>query len=88
MYIIDEKLGACNRARALAGLSSLYRAIISIPDPRTLPNVEFTIDIEDTPTHEAPANRVVWGWTRPYNNSRTWLMPDFDGWVSDHSSTD
>ena len=33
LYIINEQAGACNRARALATLSNLYRAIISLPDP-------------------------------------------------------
>ena len=81
LYIIDEKKGACDRARALAGLNNLYRAIIALPDPRVLPNVEFVIDIEDTPTDFAPEDRIVWAWTRPKGNKNTWMMPDFDGWA-------
>lgn len=81
MYIIDEKRGACDRARAIAGLSSLYRAIIAVADPTTIPNVEFIVDIEDTPTDDVPKNRIVWAWNRPSKEERTWLMPDFDGWA-------
>ncbi|KAF2425797.1 hypothetical protein EJ08DRAFT_638369 [Tothia fuscella] len=81
MYIIDEKKGACDRARAIAGLSNLYRAIIAFPNPAAIPNVEFIIDIEDTPTDNVPSNRVVWAWNRPNNELNTWIMPDFDGWA-------
>jgi len=81
MYIIDYKEGACDRARAIAGLSNLYRAIIAHPDPTTIPNVEFIIDIEDTPTEDVPDNRIVWAWNRPNTELNTWIMPDFDGWA-------
>lgn len=81
MYIINEKKGACDRARAIAGLSNLYRAIIAFPDPTAIPNVEFVIDIEDTPTDDMPKNRIVWAWNRPNSELNTWVMPDFDGWA-------
>ncbi|QDS76196.1 hypothetical protein FKW77_008238 [Venturia effusa] len=81
MYIIDYKEGACERARAIAGLSNLYRAIIAHPDPTTIPDVEFIMDIEDTPTQGVPDDRIIWAWNRPINESNTWLMPDFDGWA-------
>lgn len=81
MYIIDYKEGACERARAVAGLSNLYRAIIAHPDPTSIPNAEFIIDIEDTPTTGVPDDRIVWAWNRPNNELNTWVMPDFDGWA-------
>lgn len=81
MYVIDEKEGACNRARGLAGLSNLYRAITAVDDPTTIPNVEFILDLEDTPTEAVPENRVVWSWNRPKTNQNTWVVPDFDGWA-------
>ena len=84
MYIIDEKIGACDRARGLAGLASLYRAITAMPDPRTIPNVEFVIDTEDTPTDRVPDDRIIWAWLRPRDNQNTWVMPDFDGWAFPH----
>jgi hypothetical protein len=81
MYIIDYKEGACHRARAIAGLSNLYRAITAFPHPASIPNVEFIIDIEDTPTDNVPDDRIVWAWNRPNNKLNTWIMPDFDGWA-------
>ncbi|EKG17488.1 Lipopolysaccharide-modifying protein [Macrophomina phaseolina MS6] len=81
MYIINEHKGACDKQRGLAGLANLYRAIISVPDPTTIPNVEFILDTEDTPTQEMPDDRVVWGWTRPMGKLGTWVAPDFDGWA-------
>lgn len=81
MYIIDEVKGACDKQRGHAGLANLYRSIISVPDPSTIPNVEFILDTEDTPTQHMPKNRVVWGWTRPMDKMGTWVAPDFDGWA-------
>jgi hypothetical protein len=84
MYIIDEKRGASDRARAIAGLSNLYRAIIAFPEPTAIPNIEFIIDIEDTPTGNVPNDRVVWAWNRNNSDLNTWIMPDFDGWAVGH----
>lgn len=81
MYILGEQKGACDRQRALAGLANLYRAIISVPDPSTIPNVEFILDTEDTPTNGVPKDRIVWAWTRPMADLGTWVAPDFDGWA-------
>ncbi|KAL1613803.1 hypothetical protein SLS54_010264 [Diplodia seriata] len=81
MYIIDEMKGACDRMRGLAGLANLYRAIAAVPDPRTIPNVEFILDLEDTPALDAPDDRIVWGWNRPRDHLKTWVAPDFDGWA-------
>ncbi|KAH7038979.1 DUF821 domain protein [Macrophomina phaseolina] len=81
MHVIGEHIGACDKQRGLAGLANLYRAIISVPDPTTIPNVEFILDTEDTPTQEMPEDRVVWAWTRPISNLSTWVAPDFDGWA-------
>ncbi|OJD32120.1 uncharacterized protein BKCO1_4100042 [Diplodia corticola] len=81
LYIVDEMKGASNRARALAGLANLYRAITALDDPSTIPNVEFILDLEDTPTLDAPKDRIVWGWNRPKSNLNTWVAPDFDGWA-------
>ncbi|GME22966.1 putative duf821 domain-containing protein [Neofusicoccum parvum] len=81
MYVINEKKGASNRARGLAGLANLYRAITAVDDPTTIPDVEFILDIEDTPTVGVPEDRVVWSWNRPKTNLNTWVVPDFDGWA-------
>lgn len=85
MSVINEMKGACDRSRGLAGLANLYRAITAVADPSTIPNVEFILDIEDTPTTGVPADRIVWAWNRPVTNLNTFVAPDFDGWaVSSH----
>ncbi|EKG13715.1 Lipopolysaccharide-modifying protein [Macrophomina phaseolina MS6] len=85
IYIIDEFKGACDRARGLAGLSNLYRAITAMPDPTTIPDVEFIMDVEDAPTEDMPDDRIVWTWNRPIDNLNTWVIPNFYGWASPRS---
>ncbi|KAI1103855.1 glycosyl transferase family 90-domain-containing protein [Jackrogersella minutella] len=81
LYVIKEKKGEPDRSRALAVLASMYRAITSIPDSRSLPNVEFIIDIEDRAARgEKNPKRIRWAWARQENNPWLWVMPDFDGW--------
>jgi len=61
----------------------IYRAITSIPDPRVLPNVEFTLDRMDHPNPEPQRpGRTAWAWTRHVSDNNTWVMPDFNGWAS------
>ena len=65
------------------GLSMIYRAITSIPDPRVLPNIEFTIDRMDLPNPPGGRpDRTVWAWTRRWDDNDTWVMPDFNGWAT------
>ncbi|KAI2468526.1 glycosyl transferase family 90-domain-containing protein [Annulohypoxylon bovei var. microspora] len=81
LYVIKEKKGEPDRSRGLAALANMYRAITSIPDPRSLPNVEFIIDIEDRAARgEKDPKRIRWAWARQENNPWLWVMPDFDGW--------
>ncbi|KAI1371405.1 glycosyl transferase family 90-domain-containing protein [Hypoxylon crocopeplum] len=81
LYVIMEKKGEPDRSRGLAALASMYRAITAIPDPRSLPDVEFVIDIEDRATRgENNPQRIRWAWAREENNPWLWVMPDFDGW--------
>lgn len=83
LYVVGEKAGVVDRNRYLHGGAMIYRAIASIPDPRVLPNVEFTIDRMDhpNPTPNRPG-RTVWAWTRHIDDKHTWVMPDFNGWAS------
>ncbi|KAI1134691.1 glycosyl transferase family 90-domain-containing protein [Hypoxylon sp. FL0543] len=81
LYVIKEKKGEPDRSRGLAALANLYRAITAVPDPRSLPNVEFIIDIEDRAARgEKNPKRIRWAWARQENNPWLWVMPDFDGW--------
>lgn len=61
----------------------IYRAITTVADPRTIPNVEFTVDRMDHPNPEPTREgRTVWAWTRHVKDEHTWIMPDFNGWAS------
>lgn len=81
LYVIKEKKGEPDRSRGLAALANLYRAITAVPDPRSLPNIEFIIDIEDRAARgEKNPKRIRWAWARQENNPWLWVMPDFDGW--------
>ncbi|KAI0173123.1 glycosyl transferase family 90-domain-containing protein [Hypoxylon sp. FL1284] len=81
LYVIKEKKGEPDRSRGLAALASLYRAITAMPDPRSLPDIEFVIDIEDRAARgEKNPERIRWAWAREEKNEWLWVMPDFDGW--------
>ncbi|KAI1801779.1 glycosyl transferase family 90-domain-containing protein [Daldinia bambusicola] len=81
LYVIKEKKGEPDRSRGLAALASMYRAITALPDPRSLPNVEFVMDIEDRAAKGEKNNeRIRWTWARDEDNEWLWVMPDFDGW--------
>lgn len=83
LYIVGEKQGVVDRTRYLNGAAMIYRAITALPDPRVLPNIEFTLDRMDHPNPPPTRpNRVAWGWTRHLSDSDTWVMPDFNGWAS------
>ncbi|KAL9078160.1 MAG: hypothetical protein Q9157_002918 [Trypethelium eluteriae] len=83
IFVVGEKQGVVDRTRYLAGLSMIYRAITAIPDPRMLPNVEFTLDRMDHPNPEPQRpGRTAWGWCRHKTDNNTWVMPDFNGWSS------
>lgn len=81
LYVIKEKKGEPDRSRGLAALANLYRAITAIPNPRSLPDVEFIIDIEDRAARgEKNPERIRWAWAREHSNEWLWVIPDFDGW--------
>ncbi|KAL7629889.1 hypothetical protein AAE478_001412 [Parahypoxylon ruwenzoriense] len=81
LYIIEENKGEPDRSRGLAALASIYRAIIAIPDPRSLPNIEFILDIEDRAARgEKDPRRIRWAWARQETNPWLWVVPDFNGW--------
>lgn len=83
LYVVGEKQGVVDRTRYLSGLSMIYRAITSIPDPRVIPNVEFTLDRMDLPNLEPHRpGRIAWAWCRNVKDNDTWVMPDFNGWAS------
>ncbi|KAH9889712.1 glycosyl transferase family 90-domain-containing protein [Xylariomycetidae sp. FL2044] len=81
LYVLKERKGEPDRSRGLAALASMYRAITAIPNPRSLPNIEFVFDIEDRgDLGESNQQRIRWSWTRHEYNPWFWVMPDFDGW--------
>ncbi|KAL9094114.1 MAG: hypothetical protein Q9165_003529, partial [Trypethelium subeluteriae] len=83
IFVVGEKQGVVDRTRYLAGLSMIYRAITAIPDPRVLPNIEFTLDRMDHPNPEPQRpGRTAWAWCRHKTDNNTWVMPDFNGWSS------
>lgn len=82
LYVIKEVKGEPDRSRGLAALANMYRALTAIPNPRSIPNIEFVIDIEDKANlGETQPDRVRWAWARPKDNPWLWVMPDFDGWA-------
>ena len=68
-----------DKSRAKAALASLYRSIVALPDPRSVPNIEFILDIADD-QGDSPENRSAWAWARRTSQPDPWVMPDFDGW--------
>ncbi|KAJ1337796.1 EGF-domain serine glucosyl/xylosyltransferase [Microdochium nivale] len=83
LYVVGEKQGVVDRTRYLDGAAMIYRAITAVPDPRVLPNIEFTLDRMDHPNPQpVRPGRVAWGWTRHRSDNDTWVMPDFNGWAS------
>ena len=74
LYIVGEKQGVVDRTRYLNGAAMIYRAITAVPDPRELPNVEFTLDRMDHPNPEPQRpGRTVWAWTRHVSDNNTWV---------------
>ncbi|KAI1077978.1 glycosyl transferase family 90-domain-containing protein [Whalleya microplaca] len=82
LYVIKERKGEPDRSRGLAALANMYRAMAAVPDRRTLPDIEFVLDIEDRAAHnEKNPERIRWAWARHEDNPWLWVMPDFDGWT-------
>lgn len=81
LYVIKEVAGEPDRSRGLAALASMYRAMTAISDPRSIPNIEFVIDIEDRvqDPHHKP-DHIRWTWARHVDDPWAWVIPDFDGW--------
>ena len=60
--------------------------MMAIPDPRVLPNIEFTMDANDKAQshlsgHPTRPGRTVWTWARHVSDNVSFVMPDFDGWA-------
>ncbi|KAH9992694.1 glycosyl transferase family 90-domain-containing protein [Xylariaceae sp. FL0662B] len=84
LYVLGERRGEPDRSRGLAALANLYRALAAVPDrARSVPDVEFVLDIEDRAARgkEQEPDRIRWAWARRRADDPTlWLVPDFDGW--------
>lgn len=64
------------QTRAKSTLSSLNRALQSIPDRHSIPNVEFVLSSDDFSNGKGP----VWSYSKREEDSSVWLMPDFGYW--------
>jgi len=60
-------------SRELATLHSIYRAMISSPEP--LPDIEFAFNSDDRID-----NVALWGYARRPEDTNIWLVPDFGYW--------
>jgi hypothetical protein len=60
--------------RAIALLHSIYRAILTAPDP--VPNTEFSFSVSDRadPNH---VNKTIWSLSRLASQESQWVMSDF-----------
>lgn len=65
--------------RPIATIQAIHRAISSVPNPRLLPNIEFTIDTHDDSLNGGPKG-TLWSYCRHKDNNATWVMPDFGFW--------
>ena len=59
---------------------------MALPDPRVLPNIEFTMDANDKSQSHLDGRptrpgRTVWTWARHVSDNHSFVMPDFDGWA-------
>lgn len=60
-------------------MEAIHRAIVALPDPRVIPNIEFTIDTQDDALDGGPKN-TIWAYCRHSTVNSTWVMPDFGFW--------
>ena len=76
--LASRQIDQDHRKKALAILSSIYRAIST--DGRPIPNVEFVFSIEDFVSHPT---QPIWTLSRRPQDHNLWLMPDFGFWSWD-----
>lgn len=65
--------------RPIATFNAIHRALVALPNPRVIPNIEFTIDTHDDALGGGP-KKTMWSYCRPIDNNGTWVMPDFGFW--------
>ncbi|KAB8339011.1 hypothetical protein FH972_021950 [Carpinus fangiana] len=73
------------RARTIALLSSLHRALSASPTPHLIPNIEFTMTVQNSAfnAYRERPNRPIWAFARRQEDDKVWLMPDFGSWSAD-----
>ncbi|KAK8129001.1 hypothetical protein PG984_010109 [Apiospora sp. TS-2023a] len=86
LYVLHQNDGVWpHHYRAVAGLANFYRAMVAMPDLRSLPNVEFVLNADDyyaRPDEPGFADgRPRFSWNRHVDDPWTWVMPDFGGWM-------
>ncbi|KAL1622161.1 hypothetical protein SLS54_005228 [Diplodia seriata] len=80
LIIVDEAKGEPDRSRGLSAMASMYRAITAHPNPRSIPNIEFILDLHDN-SQPGPEGKIRFTWARHKDNPFMWVIPDFDGWT-------
>lgn len=55
-------------------MASMYRAITAHPDPRSIPNVEFILDLHDN-SQPGPEGKIRFTWARHKDNPYMWVIP-------------
>lgn len=84
LYIIATRNKAeDHRRKTLAALSSIYRAVSSAPDRKSIPNIEFIFSIEDKGEDIGATGHPLWVLARKATES-LFLMPDFGYWAWDN----
>lgn len=81
--IATRSKGEDHRRKTLAALSSIYRAIASAPNRKTIPDIEFIFSIEDKGEDIGAAGHPLWVLARKATES-LFLMPDFGFWSWDN----
>lgn len=66
-------------SRAKATIHSLHRALTSLPDRHTLPNIEFVFTTDDFVSDPASSG-AIWSYSKRDEDNSIWLMPDFGYW--------
>ncbi|KAK2735259.1 hypothetical protein FQN57_001203 [Myotisia sp. PD_48] len=77
LYVIEFKNAGATFTRGKATLNAINRALNSVPDRASLPNIEFIFSAEDFVGGPQP----IWTYSKKDGDDHAWLMPDFGYWA-------
>jgi len=69
LYVVADG-GVAPDERTMGLLHGLYRAIITDPEPDTLPNIEFIVGREDW----VDPKSTIWGLTKRREDKLNWMV--------------